>query len=243
MAAPRFPNPRAGDRSAKISASSCHSRKVLVAPQKAEQLVEVPTIISYYREVRIGGGGERRGLQSLFPGQNTTAQSAQIVDIPVPRGQGFLPGQGSTAFFYTSASSGVHCTRASGVPIASSYGRVHPLHLLCFACPSQWWSFLHPAPVASCRAAGPVGGPQNFVRGESSTAVRRDGGPGGGLQNFIPGQSSTALGGAGDVDDLIRRSQELIEYYSVPNHFERFRGFLELSSRFEFDFFVAKIIF
>ena len=28
----------------------------------------------------------------------------------------------------------------------------------------------------------------------------------------MPGQSSSALGGADDVDDLIRRSQELIEY-------------------------------
>ena len=38
------------------------------------------------------------------------------------------------------------------------------------------------------------------------------------------------------------------QYHSVPYHarrnqFERFRGFLELISRFEFDFFVAKIIF
>ena len=47
VAAPRFPHPRAGYRSATISASPCHSRKVLIAPQTAEQLVEVPTIVSF----------------------------------------------------------------------------------------------------------------------------------------------------------------------------------------------------
>ena len=176
----------------KISASSCHSRKVLVVPQKAEQLVEVPTIVSFsslqQRTVEQiidipvpgrGGGGGRRGLQSLLPGQNTTAQSAQIVDIPVPRGQDFLPRQGSTAFF------------AAHQPAVE---------------------YVAPAPVASCRAAGPGGGLQNFVPGQSSTAVFRDGGPGGGVQNFVAGQSSTALGGADDDDELIRRSNELLEY-------------------------------
>ena len=41
---------------------------------------------------------------------------------------------------------------------------------------------------------------QDFSPGQSSTAVRRDGGLG------------AALGGADDVEDLIRRSQELLEY-------------------------------
>ena len=49
-------------------------------------------------------------------------------------------------------------------------------------------------------------GPYGFVPGQSSPSS------GSGPQGFVPGQSSTALGGADDVDDLIWRSQELIEY-------------------------------
>ena len=76
-------------------------------PQLAEQLVEVPTVVSYsslsQRTVEqtvdnpASRGRERcGGLQGFFPGQSTTAAA---VDIPVPRGdlQGFLPGQVSTA--------------------------------------------------------------------------------------------------------------------------------------------------
>ena len=142
----------------KILASSCHSRKVLIAPQKAEQWVEVPTIVSFsslqQRTVEQiidipvpgrGGGGERRGLQSLFPGQSTTAQSAQIVDIPVPRGQGFLPGQGSTAFFGAHQPAVEYIAPAPAVFQAPvPVGEYSPLHLRCSACPSQWWSMLHP---------------------------------------------------------------------------------------------------
>ena len=63
----------------KISCSSCPSRSPIPEPQSAEQLVEVPTVLSPLR----------------------TAE--QIVGIPVPRGrgerrvQGFLPRQSSTA--------------------------------------------------------------------------------------------------------------------------------------------------
>ena len=176
----------------KILLDDVPMRTVVRDTQLVEQLVEVPTIVSFsslqQRTVEQildipvpgrGDGGGRRGLHSLLPGQDTTAHSAQIVDIPVPRGQDFLPRQGSTAFF------------AAHQPAVE---------------------FVAPAPVASCRAAGPGGGLQNFVPGQSSTAVFRDGGPGGGVQNFVSGQSSTALGGADDVDDLMRRSQELIEY-------------------------------
>ena len=176
----------------KVSCPPRCARIVQCTPQTVEQLVEVPTILSFISlqqqtaeqivDIPVpgrGGGGGRRGLQSLLPGQNTTAQSAQIVDIPVPRGQDFFPRQGSTAFF------------AAHQPAVE---------------------YVAPAPVASCRAAGPGGGLQNFVPGQSSTAVFRDGGPGGGVQNFVAGQSSTALGGADDVDDVIWRSQELLGY-------------------------------
>ena len=103
-------------------------------PEMAEQLVEVPTIISYSTlqtieqtmdipvpRVRGGGGGglqgqgtsaagveqivefpvlQRRrkrtgGFQGFFPGQNSTADVEQNVDIPARGGlHGFLPGQG-----------------------------------------------------------------------------------------------------------------------------------------------------
>ena len=76
-------------------------------PQMVEQLVEVPTVVSYsslsQRTVEqtvdnpaSRGRGRGGGLQGFFPGQSTTAAA---VDIPVPRGdlQGFLPGQVSTA--------------------------------------------------------------------------------------------------------------------------------------------------
>ena len=83
-------------------------------PQKAEQLVEVPTIVSFsslQRNVEqivaipgSGGRGGRRGLRGLPAGQSSTALSgAEHVDIPVSRRgsgglQGFLQGQNPRAF-------------------------------------------------------------------------------------------------------------------------------------------------
>ena len=123
----------------KILIDDISVRTLVREPQLAEQLVEVPTILSFLNQTAYipvprgggrrlqgflpeqnptaqsvqlidipvpgrGGGGVRGGLQSPLPGQNTTAQSAQIVDFPVLRGQGFLPGQGSTASsFYSPA--------------------------------------------------------------------------------------------------------------------------------------------
>ena len=87
--------------------------------RKADQLVEVPTIISYssllQRNVEQtidipvphdhGGQGGGGGLQIFSQGQGTTAVfGADLVDNPVPHGrvggrglQGSLPGQGSAA--------------------------------------------------------------------------------------------------------------------------------------------------
>ena len=62
-----------------ISCSPCPSRSPIPEPQSAEQLVEVPTVLTSTRTaLRI---------------------AEQIVDTPVPRGrgQGFLPVQSSTA--------------------------------------------------------------------------------------------------------------------------------------------------
>ena len=83
--------------------------------RRADQLVEVPTIISYSSlqqrtleqiidipvpQGRVGRSG-LGGLQGVSQRQGSTALcGADPVDIPVPRSrglQGFLPGQGSTA--------------------------------------------------------------------------------------------------------------------------------------------------
>ena len=117
--APRFPHPRAGYRSAQDLSSSCRSRRVLIAPQKAEQLVEVPTTVSYSSlrgieeqnaDISVPPGRGGLGvLQEFRLGQDSTAfGGADHVDFPIPHGrggregggslQGLRPGQSSTAF-------------------------------------------------------------------------------------------------------------------------------------------------
>ena len=96
-------------------------RAVLRVTQLAEQLVEVPTTISFpmlvlYHAIMtqrtveqnvdipaVGGSGTSGGLSGFLPGQNYSMTGEQIVDKPVPRPggagdlQGFPRGQGSTA--------------------------------------------------------------------------------------------------------------------------------------------------
>ena len=102
----------------KISSSRhSHRRSVRFVEQTAEQLVEVPTIISYPSlcwiveqnvDIPVPRGRGRVGL-GLHPGQSSTAQHStkrisdriveQIVETPVFRGgpQGFHPGQSSSS--------------------------------------------------------------------------------------------------------------------------------------------------
>ena len=99
-------------------------------PQLAEQLVEVPTVVSYsslsQRTVEqtvdnpaSRGRGRSGGLQGFFPGQGSTAA---VVDIPVHRGdlQGFLPGQGSTA----SSSHSPDAENEAGVGVFRTFPRL-----------------------------------------------------------------------------------------------------------------------
>ena len=103
------------------------ARTVLRAPQTAEQLVEVPTIISYSsllqrtveQNVNIpvrGRGGRNVDLQDFLPGQGPTAPSLsleriseqiveQTVDIPVSVGglPDFRPGQSSSSVAHSPA--------------------------------------------------------------------------------------------------------------------------------------------
>ena len=83
--------------------------------QVAEQLVEVPTIVSYFFLQRIveqnvdipavGGSGTGGGLSGFLPGQNYSVTAEQIVDNPVPRPgvagdlQGFSPWTGFNSVF------------------------------------------------------------------------------------------------------------------------------------------------
>ena len=131
----------------------------------------------------------------------------------------FSPGTGFNSFFWSrSASVGVHCTRASGVPIDSSCGRVR-LTCTCgvllvrarggvhctraggvFAVLQDLVVFKmfrqHRVRRRSAEMEDLVLGPQNLVRGQSSTAVRRDGGPGGGLQKLCPRTEVTSAWGS-----------------------------------------------
>ena len=89
-------------------------RRLCRETQLAEQLVEVPTVLSYSSLQQLiveqtvdipvpgrAGGGERGGLQG-FSGQGSTAScGADRVDIPVPRSgglQGSRPGQRSSSW-------------------------------------------------------------------------------------------------------------------------------------------------
>ena len=105
----------------KIITEDVPMRAVLRATQLAEQLVEVPTIISFpviallhallaqwtvEQNVDIPavcGSGTGGGVSGFLPGQNYSMTAEQIVDNPVPRPggvgdlQGFPRGQGSTA--------------------------------------------------------------------------------------------------------------------------------------------------
>ena len=83
-------------------------------PQLVEQLVEVPTIVSFSSLQRtveqnvdipvVGGSGTGGGLSGILPGQNYSMIAEQIFDNPVPRLgdggslQGLHRGQSSTAF-------------------------------------------------------------------------------------------------------------------------------------------------
>ena len=87
----------------RISQDSIQPRSVLRRPQTAEQLVEVPTIVSFSSLQQLSdeqivnipvpgrGGGGRGGFQGSYPRQSSTAVVAeQIVEIPACGGpQGF----------------------------------------------------------------------------------------------------------------------------------------------------------
>ena len=84
----------------RISLPPCRPRTALREQQTAEQLVEVPTVVSWSMLIPVprGCGGQR--LQGSLPVQSPAAQPVeQLVGIYSGGGlQGLRPGQGSTAF-------------------------------------------------------------------------------------------------------------------------------------------------
>ena len=101
----------------KIFTEDVPMRAVLRDTQLVEQLVEVPTIVSYSSLLLlqaimeqnvdipvVGGSGAGGGLSGFLPGQHYSMAAEQIVDNPVPRPggagglQGLQCGQSSTAF-------------------------------------------------------------------------------------------------------------------------------------------------
>ena len=106
----------------KIYTEDVPMRAVLRATQLVEQLVEVPTKISFpmialyhafvaQRTVEqnvdipaVGGIGTGGGPSGFLPGQSYSLSAEQIIDNPVPRrgfdgGHGLHPGQSSSAFY------------------------------------------------------------------------------------------------------------------------------------------------
>ena len=115
----------------KISLDVIPLRTLVPEPQLAEQLVEVPTIVSFSSLQRTieqtvdipvpQGGGGRVGVRSLqgFPGQSSTAYfgadfpaatAEQNVDIPVPRGDRTLHPASTSSVLPVTASQGVFRT-------------------------------------------------------------------------------------------------------------------------------------
>ena len=170
-------------------------RAALLEPQLVEQLVEVPTVLSYSllkqrtaeqvvdTPVPHGRGrGARGGLQGFSQGQDSTEVcGAENLVIPAPHGrgggargglQGLSQGQGST----------VVCGADKVV-----------------------------SPALHARGGGSRGGLQGLSQGQGSTAVcgadkvvspalhARGGGSRGGLQGLSQGQGSTAVCGADNV--------------------------------------------
>ena len=92
----------------KIPLEDIPARRLCREPQLVEQLVEVPTVVSYssllqrtveqHVDIPVPRGrGRLAGLQGSSPGQSSTAFVEQIVHIPGGGLQGFRPRQGSTA--------------------------------------------------------------------------------------------------------------------------------------------------
>ena len=194
----------------KIILENIPSRRLCRDTQLAEQLVEVPTIVSYSSlqrnmehnvDIPVPGGGGRRGRKRRTrlwpklvrrPGQGSTAfhgaEHQELLGL-----QGLLPGQGSTTFYGAELqglppgqSSTTFCGAElqdfpTGQGSTAFGGAEHQTHR----------GFLqgHCFPV--------FGGAQyGFLPGQGSTVF------GGAHHGFLPGSSSTAFGGTQHLHHL-----------------------------------------
>ena len=93
----------------KISLEDIPVRRLCREPQLVEQLVEVPTVVSYssllqrtveqHVDIPVPRGrGRLANLQGSSPGQSSTAFVEQIIDIPGGGLQGFRPGSPASSF-------------------------------------------------------------------------------------------------------------------------------------------------
>ena len=166
--------------------------------QTAEHIVDIPV-----PHGRWGSGGG--GLHGFLPEQNSTVFMAEqlVPDDPVRSGGlcGFLPLQGSTAFGRAAPGGSVHGSRPDQG--STAFGRAEHLVLggSLHGTGFLGAQHVHHQDFSQDRVQ------QRFAEMENLLVV---------LKTLSPGQSSTALGGANDVEDLIRRSQELLEYTRFP---------------------------
>ena len=111
-------------------------------PQMVEQLVHVPTVVSYSSLQQLtaeqivdipvpgrDGGGARGGLQGFPPGQNSAALHVeQPVDIPVPQGRGGVGARGGLQGFAgqssTASSSRVGAADGAGQGVFRTFPQI-----------------------------------------------------------------------------------------------------------------------
>ena len=111
-------------------------------PQMVEQLVHVPTVVSYSSLQQLtaeqivdipvpgrDGGGARGGLQGFPPGQNSAALHVeQPVDIPVPQGRGGVGARGGLQGFAgqssTASSSRVGAADGAGRGVFRTFPKI-----------------------------------------------------------------------------------------------------------------------
>ena len=114
----------------------------LYQPQMVEQLVHVPTVVSYSSLQQLtaehivdipvpgrDGGGARGGLQGFPPGQNSAALHVeQPVDIPVPQGRGGVGARGGLQGFAgqssTASSSRVGAADGAGQGVFRTFPQI-----------------------------------------------------------------------------------------------------------------------
>ena len=186
----------------KISCSPCRSRCSIPEPQSAEQLVDVPTVLSPTRialriaeqivDIPASARGVSGSLQGFPPEQSSAQRTAsQIADIPVPgRGGsgcllGSLPEQSTTALHVSQERISERIVEQIDAGGDFPSRRAGPRVVL---------------PRQGSAAAG----------AEQLADIVSSGGPHG----FLPGQVSTASPGPVHVDLHLPDSAEWVELYS-----------------------------